>query len=592
MKPENEPKTIRYQILRSFSILTGVIILLVGISFLFFRLSTNNYDKAISFQRQQYAAQQVISAHYQWLEQLSDSITTGNKFEGSLDPSSCALGQWLSSSAKDLERYPLLSSALSGIITPHEEIHTQAAELLSLAESNRDAAYEKYAVDFKPKVLIIGEGLHKISGIYEDMSDALISSTRRTVLFSVALLSIIGICSVIFSLLLGKRMSLSISRPILAVEKWSRQLSTGVENLHFDSAELQNSNNALEIAAMIDSFQKMADNIKNHVQVIQKVADGDLTAYVDIRSDGDSLGKALYHMVQNNDHMFTGLLQISDAVATSADQIASSSQVLADNSTTQAGAVEQLSSTVHQARELAGENAASADGVAGMISGMNHEVKEGQQKMKDLFQAVQEIEKASEGISAVMKSINDIAFQTNILALNAAVEAARAGNAGKGFAVVADEVRNLALKSQEAAERSRLLIEDTILKASEGGKISGQAFEIFQGIVEWVSQVEVKILSIDDASSRQQELIQQINDEIDRISNAITQNAATSEENAASTEQMSASAAQIKLAMKHFNLRKRVMGKPYIPPEKSNDSKFIEEATQNYNLAKQSGKFV
>ena len=287
-------------------------------------------------------------------------------------------------------------------------------------------------------------------------------------------------------------------------------------------------------------------------------------------------------MVQNNDFMFARRLEIADTVADNANQIADSAQMLAESSTSQAGAVEQLSDTVQNADTLAAGNAENASGVMSLIKGMNHEILEGQDKMEELLEAVQGIERASENISVVMKSINDIAFQTNILALNAAVEAARAGSAGKGFAVVADEVRNLALKSQEAAEQSRALIENTITKAAKGGNISQQASETFQSIVDRIKQIEERIGSIDDASARQQELMRRINEEIGRISSAVTENAATSEHTAASTQQMNAGAAQIKLAMDRFQLRKREPGKPYIPPEKADDKEFIELATRNF----------
>lgn len=94
--------------------------------------------------------------------------------------------------------------------------------------------------------------------------------------------------------------------------------------------------------------------------------------------------------------------------------------------------------------------------------------------------------------------------------------------------------------------------------------------------------MESRIGSIDDASAKQQELMRRINDEIGRISSAVTENAATSEQTAASTQQMNASAGQIKLALEHFKLRKRVPGKPYIPPEKADDKEFIEQATRNF----------
>lgn len=590
MKQSNKRKTIRYQILEGYLVLTGIMVILVALFITLFAIMASDYNRVTDFQKQQHAAQQVITAHYQWLEQLSDAITTGSDFKGSLDPDTCALGTWINTSARDLNDYPELSGALSEIMVPHDEIHSQAAELIALAKKERDAAYDKYGNEFKPKVVTIEEGLESISGIYRAMADEIMGKTRRTVLFSTILIIGIGICSTVFSITLGRRMSLHIAKPILAVARWSAQFSTGVDNLEFDSEVIMDRSNSAEIMEMIMRFQEMAENIRNHVNVIQKVAEGDLTAYVDIRSEGDSLGKGLYHMVQNNDYMFANLLEIADTVATNADQIACSSQILAESSSTQAGAVEQLTGTIRAANDLAGENAENASSVSGLIGRMSGEVVEGQEKMDDLLAAVKAIETASAGISSVMKSINEIAFQTNILALNAAVEAARAGSAGKGFAVVADEVRNLALKSQEAAEHSRTLIENTISRASEGGSISMKASETFRVIVKHIQEMEEKIGFIDTASARQQDLIRRVNDEINRISSAVTENAATSEQTAASTQQMNASAAQIKIAMQRFKLRKRVAGQPYIPPEKSGDPDFIELASRNYEEALRAGK--
>lgn len=582
-------KTVKQKILQGYLVLTGVIVVLVLLSMLCMRAIESNYATITGFQAQQYSSQQVVTAHYKWLEQLSESITTGNEFEGSLDPNTCALGEWIQNASSDLAQYAEIKRALEGIIQPHEEIHSQASALVLLSRGDRDAAYLTYSNSFKPKVSEIGEGLQEISDAYDNMTAEIMKKTKRSEIIFHILLITIGILAVIFSLMVGRRMAVRIAKPILAVAKWSEQLSTGVDNLQFDAAELEDCDNAAEITRMIHSFQQMSDSIKQNVEVIKKVADGDLTAYVDIRSDGDSLGRSLYHLVQNNDFMFSNLLQIADAVAGNATQIADASQVLAGSSLNQAGAVETLSVTIRQANTLASENAETARNVTELLEEVNQEIDLGQQKMKDLLDAVHEIGQASDRISVVMKSINDIAFQTNILALNAAVEAVRAGTAGKGFAVVADEVRNLALKSQEAAEQSRQLIEDTIARAAMGERISSQASENFQAIVERVQQVEGNILEIDHVSANQQKLMEEVTNEIERISSSVAENAASTEQTAASTEQMNHSAAQIREAMERFHLRKRVMGQPYIPPEKQNDPQFIAEATRNYHAAKGAG---
>lgn len=587
MEKHEKKQMIKGQIQKGYLVMMTIMAAIVLLSVLFLRLEARGYEKIIQFQEQQNSAQKVITAHYQWLEQLSDSITTGSEFKGSLDPNTCALGNWINTSSGDLSRYQELANSISKITTPHDEIHSQAAQLIELAKVDRDTAYEQYGSQFKPKVVTIEDGLSDVSASYQNLADKIRRDNQRTVLMSIVSLALLGAVAVICSLSMGKRLAERIARPILAVANWSEQLASGVENLKFSGEELQNKENAVEIKRMIQSFQTMSDSIRGHVDVIRKIAGGDLTAYVDIKSDGDSLGRSIYHLVQNNDFMFAKLLKIADAVAVNANEIAQNSQMLATNSTNQAGAVEALSITVSKADTLASGNAENAANVSQQVDRMQAEIGSGQQKMEDLLRSVNDIMDASQKISLVMKSINDIAFQTNILALNAAVEAARAGEAGKGFAVVADEVRQLALKSSEAAEQSRVLIDNTIEKAGEGGRISNLASKTFHEIVDRVKEVEDNVAMIDQASTDQRDLIREIHDEINKISDGVASNAAASEETAAATLQMNLSAEQIRNEMKRFNLRKRVEGKPYIPPEKAEDGEFIKKATENYMVANQ-----
>ena len=559
-----------------------MLLLLVLLSVAFLKITDTNYHHIMAFQNQQSSAQQVISAHYKWLEQLSDSITTGAEFQGSLDPDGCALGQWMNRSSEDLEKYPALKAEADQIAPPHREIHLEASHLIEMSKLDREAAYAEYAENFKPKVEQIGEGLTAISETYQEQVLQIQKRTETTSFLCITVLFLIGILSVAVSLIVGRRAAKKIATPILTVAKWSEAFSTGVDNLNLDETEIAKHGNAVEIVRMIDSFRALAESIRDNVRVIQKVAEGDLTAYVDIRSQGDSLGRNLYHLVQSNDFMFANLLRVADSVAQSAGYISSASPELANSTTNQAAAVEKLSGTMNQANQLAKENAGNADLAKEIIDKMHGQVDVGQDKMLELLKAVDEIHTASGKINTVLKTIDNIAFQTNILALNASVEAARAGNAGKGFAVVADEVRNLALKSSEAAKQSRIYIEDTINKADDGSRISHEASDTFNSIVNQTNQIYHMIDGIHQASGNQQAYINQIYEEIQTISSAVSSNAASSQQTAAATREMTSNADMIRQEMNRFNLRKREEGKPYIPPEKEGDEQFIQIAYENY----------
>jgi len=160
--------------------------------------------------------------------------------------------------------------------------------------------------------------------------------------------------------------------------------------------------------------------------------------------------------------------------------------------------------------------------------------------------SMEDISKASEETSKIIKTIDEIAFQTNLLALNAAVEAARAGEAGAGFAVVADEVRNLAMRAASAAKDTAEMIDGTVKKVHEGVKIASTTSEAFTHVTESSKKVAQLVAEISEASKEQSEGISQVNIAITEMDSVVQRNAANSEESASAAEQMSAQAEQLK----------------------------------------------
>ena len=186
--------------------------------------------------------------------------------------------------------------------------------------------------------------------------------------------------------------------------------------------------------------------------------------------------------------------------------------------------------------------------------------------------------------------MEEIAEQTNLLALNASIEAARAGEAGRGFAVVANEVGRLAAQSAEAVVESRKLIEDTIAKANVGNQITNETFETFNMIVGHVDNIYRFNDEMSAAGQVQKDKMAKIESGIEVIADAVDTNAAISEETSASCDLLSGNADRLRQSMARFNLRQRVPGKAYIPPEKQGDEAFIRMAQENYERAVAEGR--
>lgn len=244
----------------------------------------------------------------------------------------------------------------------------------------------------------------------------------------------------------------------------------------------------------------------------------------------------------------------SDQVNAGAEQVSSAAQGLSQGATEQASSVQELSATMAEITEKIKHNAKKSEQAQELSSNAGLEVVNSNDKMKELSVAMNEISDKSNEISKIIKTIDDIAFQTNILALNAAVEAARAGAAGKGFAVVADEVRNLAQKSAEAAKNTTALIESTVQAVSNGARITDETAKALISVTEKTASVESLIEEISAASQAQAEGVAQVTLGIEQISAVVQTNSATAEECAAASEELSGQANMLRNLVSQFRL--------------------------------------
>lgn len=236
----------------------------------------------------------------------------------------------------------------------------------------------------------------------------------------------------------------------------------------------------------------------------------------------------------------------ADRVSSGSEQVSSGAQDLSQGATEQASSVQELAASIMEISVQISDNAANANSASTESSKSSDEITQSNIKMQELIAAMGKINDSSQEIGKVIKTIEDIAFQTNILALNAAVEAARAGAAGKGFAVVADEVRNLSSKSAQAAKGTTALIEDAVRAVEHGTQIANEMASALIAVVDTALGVAGTVDKIAAASIQQAQSISQISMGIDQISSVVQTNSATAEESAAASEELSSQSQLLK----------------------------------------------
>jgi len=301
----------------------------------------------------------------------------------------------------------------------------------------------------------------------------------------------------------------------------------------------------------------ISNPVRKLVDVADKIAEGDLRVAIDIDTKDEigRLAQAFRTMSDNLNEMMLNIQTAADQVASGSRQISASSISLSQGATEQASSIEQLTASIEEIAAQTQHNANNSNEANQLAETARQTAIHGNNQMKEMLTAMEDINTSSVNISKIIKVIEEIAFQTNILALNAAVEAARAGQHGKGFAVVAEEVRNLAARSANAAKETTELIESSIRKVEVGTKIANETAEALQKIVDDVARVAKLIHDVANASNEQAIGINQINQGIMQVSQVVQENSSTSEETAAASEQLSSQAQLLKTQVSRFKLR-------------------------------------
>ena len=357
------------------------------------------------------------------------------------------------------------------------------------------------------------------------------------------------------TVLVGMVSMKSITKPIQLITDAFDEVNSG--NLQ---VELKYDNKD-ELGALATQLGKTIRRWRTVITVLcenlEKLSNSDLNVGIkqEFAGDFNPLKTNINLIAENMNEMLGKIADAGNEVTAGAQQMANASQALAQGAAEQASSLEVLSSAINEVTGHVRVNATNAQQANAKTNDISGYLDKSNMQMSEMMKAMDVITEKSGEISKIIKTIDNIAFQTNILALNAAVEAARAGAAGKGFAVVADEVRNLASKSAEAAKDTTALIQDTIYAVDNGTVIANETASSLVDVIRETSSIVSLISGIASASNEQATSIGKITQGIEQISNVVHTNSATSEESAASAEELLSQAEVMRGLISSFRLK-------------------------------------
>jgi methyl-accepting chemotaxis protein len=363
-------------------------------------------------------------------------------------------------------------------------------------------------------------------------------------LFDLLVVVLIGVFT---ALAITRRITKSVGGEPAEIARVADQVARGDLSMDFGDAA--------NYSGIQRSLAGMVASLKAKSEALKKIANGDLSANIELASEGDELGLSLRTMLSSLNELLSQVSSAVEQVAVGSNQVSSAAQTLSQGAAEQAASIEEISASL---TEIAGQTAQNSDNARemnGLAKSSHQEAEGGNERMKELVSAMADINRSSEDVKKIVKAIDDIAFQINLLALNANVEAARAGKYGKGFAVVADEVRSLAVRSAEAVKETTRMVEDSIAKMERGNELVKLTATQLVGIAEGSARVAAIAEDVASASEEQTRGVEQISAGIEQIDQVTQSNSSSAEESAAAAEELAAQSQQLKSMIERFKLR-------------------------------------
>lgn len=350
-----------------------------------------------------------------------------------------------------------------------------------------------------------------------------------------------------------------LTKPLAQLEQAATKLANG----NMDSVIDYHSRD--ELGTLSEKMRSLMETLKTIISdegyLLSEMAKGNFNVKSKVRNiytgEFSKVLASLQEINRGIDEMMLQISQTSDQVAIGAEQVSYGAQALSEGAVEQAASVEELASAVDEISNRIQKNSQSVKQVSEMAEVIEKGALQGNQKMKEMVLAMQNINNSSDEIAKIMKTIEDIAFQTKILALNAAVEAARAGSSGKGFAVVADEVRSLAAQSAEASESITELIQSSLRAVENGTKIATETANSLDNMMSGIQEATKAVFKIANASEEQAKAVSQVTQELDQISSVVQTNSATAQQSAAASQELASQAQIMKDCIGRFQLASR-----------------------------------
>ena len=498
-------------------------------------------------------AQRAEIAHYKWAVNLSNALYAGTEFTGSLDYTSCVLGQWLYGEAgtddSEILRYRSEMEPL------HKELHQSASYVLEMLENDPSAAQDYFQQTIQVNLTSLVGTLDKVverANVFTAESDELLEDT----IFKMHITTVV--CLVIAMLSLGNLIFYvlkRIVRPLIDLTSSTRPLQDG----HLD-LELNYSNDD-EIGQLSATLRIAMNGIRSYIRDINSIlaelskGNFNVTTFTEYIGDFNSIQQSIESFTSTISAAISNISVAERHISENASQLSENSQSVAQGATEQASSIQLMYATLDELSKSAKKNAEIANDALEHARLTGEQVSISSEQTNQMVSAMTDISNTSKQIGQIISTIENIAFQTNILALNAAVEAARAGEAGKGFAVVAEEVRSLATQSDQAAKATKTLIDNCVGAAANGMEIVEQASLSLKKTMDLVMKSNNDVNIIADAVNHEADSIMQVTNGIEQISTVTQTNSANSEEAAAVSAELFSQAHKLQEQIGRFSLK-------------------------------------